>query len=253
MSNSSQHLGQERTQKRQQLKPQLEVLKVCSLRFLSPPSQCRSGPLYGASQETNQERAQRRQQLPRWRTPPRSNSPRSATPQEVELLPKQPPTRRAEPKPEKKETPLPKAEPVSDPPKPNGGLLDRPDEEYGANERTPLTAEMVHDFEGLEMGGGGSALLTDDLKRYLFGAGEDRLLDLVAKFYDTLMDYGLVDTAMQLTSELVEERVVAADLEEDRDLTGIEKLLKHGLLEFLMRIAPLLKPLPAQVRRVVGP
>lgn len=132
--------------------------------------------------------------------------------------------------------------------KPNGGLLDRPDEEDAVTERTPLNVDMLQDLEGLEMGAGGSALLTDELKRYLFGAGEDRLLELVAKFYDTLMDYGLVDTAIQLTSELVEERVVAADMEEDRDLTGIEKLLKHGLLEFLMRIAPLLKPLPAQVR-----
>ncbi|BBN17690.1 protein MpABCG27 [Marchantia polymorpha subsp. ruderalis] len=88
--------------------------------------------------------------------------------------------------------------------------------------------------------------LPEDYYSALSVAPQATLIHLVRLYHKALLDHGLSEDAQKISDVLAD--LEAADEEEaDMELTGLDLLLKNGLLKYLMSINPYLIPIPSQV------
>ncbi|KAL3679045.1 hypothetical protein R1sor_022001 [Riccia sorocarpa] len=87
--------------------------------------------------------------------------------------------------------------------------------------------------------------LPEDFYAALNVAPQATLVHLVRLYHKTLVEHGLEGDAEKIADMLAELEAVEEEIEEE--LTGVDLLLKNGLLKYLMRIQPYLPPIPPQV------
>ncbi|KAL2613833.1 hypothetical protein R1flu_025525 [Riccia fluitans] len=88
--------------------------------------------------------------------------------------------------------------------------------------------------------------LPEDFYSALNVAPQATLIHLVRLYHKALVDHGLEEDARKIADMLADlEAVEEEELEEE--LTGVDLLLKNGLLKYMMRIQPYLPPIPPQV------
>ncbi|GBG69056.1 hypothetical protein CBR_g3754 [Chara braunii] len=80
----------------------------------------------------------------------------------------------------------------------------------------------------------------EGLKVKLQKVEKQSLVEIVVKHYAELVALGLVAEAKQLSAALDELTQAATRVSPDRTLTGVDQLLKNGLLDFLLKINPIL-------------
>lgn len=95
-------------------------------------------------------------------------------------------------------------------------------------------------------GDGGSLDLPRDFYATLAEAPQASLIHLVSLYHQTLLKHGLVEDAEHITSMLAGLQN-QEEVNEREELTGMDLLLKEGLLKYLMSIHPYIPPVPRQV------
>ncbi|KAL3689857.1 hypothetical protein R1sor_016166 [Riccia sorocarpa] len=87
--------------------------------------------------------------------------------------------------------------------------------------------------------------IPEDLYSALNVAPQATLVHLVRLYHKTLVEHGLQEDAQKIADMLAD--IEALEEEEEEELTGVDLLLKNGLLKYMMRIQPYLPPIPPQV------
>ncbi|KAG6540811.1 hypothetical protein Mapa_017836 [Marchantia paleacea] len=88
--------------------------------------------------------------------------------------------------------------------------------------------------------------LPEDYYSALSVAPQATLIHLVRLYHKVLLDHGLSEDAQKI-ADVLADLEAAEEEETDLELTGLDLLLKNGLLKYLMSINPYLIPIPSQV------
>jgi hypothetical protein len=70
---------------------------------------------------------------------------------------------------------------------------------------------------------------------------------MVGLYHQVLLEHGLVQEAARIMSKLGEFQSTVDSVEAERELQGMDWLLKNGLLKWLLAVSPLLPAIPPQV------
>ena len=114
--------------------------------------------------------------------------------------------------------------------------------------KTPgkLTSEVRH-YEGqLNVAKGKSMDLSRDFYAALADAPQASLIHVVSLYHQALMKHGLAEEADKIANVLSEIQT-AVEPDEEKELKGMDLLLKEGLLQYLLSVQPYLPPIPSQV------
>jgi hypothetical protein len=86
-----------------------------------------------------------------------------------------------------------------------------------------------------------------ELYAALAEAPQASLIHIVGLYHQVLLEHGLVQEAERIMSKLGEFQSAIDSVEAERELQGMDLLLKDGLLKYLLQVSPLLPAIPPQV------
>ncbi|GAQ83467.1 pleiotropic drug resistance protein [Klebsormidium nitens] len=116
-------------------------------------------------------------------------------------------------------------------------------------ERSPSLAPSYFKRGGVQTGLGevnGGVSGDPEYYRSLGKAAQAALIHLIMKYHETLLQKGLTAEAEKISSSLKALRDDPIG-DANKELTGMDLLMKDGLLQYMLKIGPLLPTLPAQV------
>jgi hypothetical protein len=93
----------------------------------------------------------------------------------------------------------------------------------------------------------GTADIPHELYAALAEAPQASLIHIVGLYHQVLLEHGLVQEAERIMSKLGEFQSAIDSVEAERELQGMDLLLKDGLLKYLLQVSPLLPAIPPQV------
>jgi hypothetical protein len=93
----------------------------------------------------------------------------------------------------------------------------------------------------------GMADIPHELYATLAEAPQASIRHVVGLYHQVLLEHGLVQEAERIMRKLGEFQSAIDSVEVERELQGMDLLLKNGLLKWLLAISPLLPAIPTQV------
>jgi hypothetical protein len=93
----------------------------------------------------------------------------------------------------------------------------------------------------------GMADIPHELYATLAEAPRASLIHVVGLYHQVLLEHGLVQEAERIMSKVGEFQSAIDSVEAERELQGMDLLLKNGLLKWLLAVSPLLLAIPPQV------
>ncbi|CAK9238240.1 unnamed protein product [Sphagnum troendelagicum] len=98
----------------------------------------------------------------------------------------------------------------------------------------------------------GMADIPHELYATLAEAPQASIRHVVGLYHQVLLEHGLVQEAERIMRKLGEFQSAIDSVEVERELQGMDLLLKNGLLKWLLAISPLLPAIPTQIVKFKG-
>ncbi|CAK9882905.1 unnamed protein product [Sphagnum jensenii] len=98
----------------------------------------------------------------------------------------------------------------------------------------------------------GMADIPHELYATLAEASQASIRHVVGLYHQVLLEHGLVQEAERIMCKLGEFQSAIDSVEVERELQGMDLLLKNGLLKWLVAVSPLLPAIPTQIVKFKG-